>query len=253
MQRYDAIVDLQNHRISRIIRMLLNPKAWTEFDRTSPMPAGERTSATIAALGLASTVQIDTNFKFRIENGAAKSLLKQHGWNGESQLMIVNPAGNFPSRNWPLDNYIEFVQRWAGNFQCVLLLTAQHHAKSTALKKVLGDQCIDLSGKTTQVEAFAIVGHAKFVLSEDSGLMHMAWVQGVPTLALFGSTRKDWSQPLGEWSECLDSSDLECGPCMLEVCKFGDNRCLTRYSAKLVDEKARQLFSRAQKTTWQIS
>ncbi|MEQ8424449.1 MAG: glycosyltransferase family 9 protein, partial [Cyclobacteriaceae bacterium] len=97
-------------------------------------------------------------------------------------------------------------------------------------------------GKTTQLEAFLILRTASFVLSEDSGLMHMSWTQGIPTLALFGSSRKDWSAPLGEFSECLDSSDLECGPCMMEKCKFNDNRCLERYSPEFVLAKAQKLL-----------
>ena len=105
----------------------------------------------------------------------------------------------------------------------------------------LGDACIDLTGQADQLQAFAIVGRARLVLSEDSGLMHMAWVQGTPTLALFSSSRKDWSSPQGPWSDCLDSSDLPCGPCGLEVCKFGDNRCLTRYPAAQVLERAERL------------
>ena len=62
--------------------------------------------------------------------------------------------------------------------------------------------------------------------------MHMAWTQGTPTLALFSDSRRDWSAPQGSWSDCLRFlPDLPCGPCGLPVCKFGDNRCLTRYPA----------------------
>jgi ADP-heptose:LPS heptosyltransferase len=114
-------------------------------------------------------------------------------------------------------------------------------AKATEIATNLGEHCIDLTGRADQLEAFAIVGRARFVLSEDSGLMHMAWTQGTPTLALFSDSRRDWSAPQGSWSDCLDSSDLPCGPCGLMVCKFGDNRCLTRYPAAQVFERAERL------------
>src|SRR5882672_1039459 len=45
-QRYDVVIDLQNHRISKIIRKLLQAKAWSEFDRSSRILAGERTRLT---------------------------------------------------------------------------------------------------------------------------------------------------------------------------------------------------------------
>src|SRR5712692_8913345 len=50
MRGYDMVVDLQRNRVSRVVRMLLHPRSWSEFDRFSPMPAGERTRHTIEAL-----------------------------------------------------------------------------------------------------------------------------------------------------------------------------------------------------------
>jgi len=66
----------------------------------------------------------------------------------------------------------------------------------------------------------------------------MAWVSGIPTLAMFGSTRSDLSTPLGKHTLLLHSSDLECGNCLLAICKYGDTRCLTRYTPEFVFEKA---------------
>src|ERR1700733_3050749 len=42
-RRYDVVRDLQNNRVSRTIRRLARPRAWAQFDRESPLPAGERT------------------------------------------------------------------------------------------------------------------------------------------------------------------------------------------------------------------
>jgi heptosyltransferase-2 len=115
--------------------------------------------------------------------------------------------------------------------------------KANALKEKASDSVIQLINNTNPAEAFALVNRSSFLLTEDSGLMHMAWVQGVPTLALFGSSRSDWSGPQGIWSLCLHSGDLPCGACMLANCKFGDNRCLTRYTPEFVFEKSQQLIS----------
>lgn len=230
--RYDVVLDLQNHKISRIVRMLLFPRAWSEFDRVSPIAAGERTRLAIDAAGFTDTslnISLRTNRSNQVDH-----LLTNNGWDRKSEIIILNPAGNLPSRNWPLENYINFALEWSNEMndsaQFVVMLTGQHKEKSQKLKEALGAKCIDLSGKTSVLDAFVITGKSKLMLTEDSGLMHMAWTQGVPTLALFGSSRKDWSAPLGDKSLCMDSSDLECGPCMLAECLYGDNRCLSRYS-----------------------
>jgi heptosyltransferase-2 len=116
--------------------------------------------------------------------------------------------------------------------------------KAGLFRSHLKERFIDLTGKTTPFEAFSLVGKAKLMLTEDSGLMHMAWVQGVPTIALFGSSPDYWSAPLGEWSQCLSSSDLPCGNCFSETCQFGDVHCLTRYTPEFVVEAACSLLSK---------
>jgi ADP-heptose:LPS heptosyltransferase len=71
----------------------------------------------------------------------------------------------------------------------------------------------------------------------------MAWVSGIPTLAMFGSTRSDRATPIGKHTLLLHSSDLICGNCMLETCLYGDSHCLTRYTPEFVFEKAVALIS----------
>jgi ADP-heptose:LPS heptosyltransferase len=101
---------------------------------------------------------------------------------------------------------------------------------------------ISIVGETTTAQAFAIVQLAELMISEDSGLMHMGWVSGIKTIALFGSTRSDWAQPLGRHARFFDSSDLPCGNCMREICAYGDNHCLTRYTPAFIFEQARALY-----------
>jgi heptosyltransferase II len=88
------------------------------------------------------------------------------------------------------------------------------------------------------------VRKSRLVLSEDSGLMHMAWTSRVPLVALLGSTPSVWAAPQGNTSVCLDSSDLECGCCDTPECRFGDVHCLTRYSPEFVMATARRLLAR---------
>lgn len=243
---YDAVLDLQNHKISRAIRYLLFPKAWSEFDKYSPQSAGVRTQQTIDALGL-KNISTSSSFQFK-EDLPIDQLLKENGWDGMSQLVVLNPAGNLPSRNWPVENYIGYAKAWLNrksqSVQFVITLLHHHEEKGARIKSELRDHCINLSGKTSVPEAFRIIKKSSFVITEDSGLMHMAWVQSIPTLALFGSSRKDWSAPQGEFSICLDASDLECGPCMLAECFFKDNRCLTRYSPEFILDQSTQLLAK---------
>lgn len=244
-QGYDAVLDLQNNEISRFVTRALRPKRRCLFDKSSPLPAGERTRLAIDGSGLG-PVGIDTDLRLRDES-AAEALLRTTGFSERERLVILNPAGAFASRNWPLPNYVRFAHALQNldsqPVRFLVLGLPGLSGKAEYLRSALEGSLVDLVGRTTPDEAFSLVRRADLVLSEDSGLMHMSWVSGVPTLALFGSSRGDWSRPLGSRSLCLDSSDLECRFCMEAECRFGDVRCLTRRDPREVAEMAFQLMT----------
>ena len=245
-RQYDVVIDLQCNTVSRMLRRRLAAKAWSEFDLFSPIPHGERVLRTIRA---AWPVQIglDCDFK-RNDPDLGLNLLDKDVVSRE--LVVLNPAGYFKSRNWPLERYIEFAGIWLNernpDARFLLLGLPRLAEKAAVIQSALPDHVINLTGLTTAAEAFNILQRVSLVLSEDSGLMHMAWVSGIPTVALIGSSPAEWTRPLGKYSASLDSSDLPCGHCRLANCAYGDVRCLTRYSARQVFDLAASIHDRFQ-------
>ena len=240
---YDVVIDLQNHRISKIIRKLLRAEAWSQFDRSSRNFAGDRTRCTIDALQITKTF-ISTKIELRNKIQVSDKL-RTNGWDGVRPLVILNPAGAFTSRHWPVENYIAFSRLWQSRHpstQFLILGLDSLRLRANLLKAALGNDIIDLVGATTNLEAFALVRLSILMLTEDSGLMHMSWIQGVATLALFGSSPSYWSSPLGAWSRTLSSADLPCGDCFLSECKYGDVHCLTRFTPQRVADEADALL-----------
>lgn len=247
--RYDVVLDLQNNRVSRAIRQLVSPRAWAAFDRESPLAAGERTRRTIEAAGF-SVAHVEANLPLR-DPSLGLDVLRCAKWDPARDLVVLSPAGAFASRNWPIERYARFAELWrqrhSAQFAIVGLDSLRE--KAAALEATLGgDDLLNLVGETTPSQALAIVQRASLVLTEDCGLMHMAWVTGVPTLALFGSSRHVWSAPLGDHALCLHSGDLACGACMESTCRYGDVHCLTRYSAEHIVDQAEALIARAATT-----
>ncbi|WP_157494058.1 glycosyltransferase family 9 protein [Fulvivirga imtechensis] len=243
MTNYDVVVDLQNNKISKIIRKLLAPASWSEFDKHSYNPAGVRTENTIRSIGLG---DISPDFKFRLKDPSeGVALLKEVGWREGNKLVVLNPAGFTPSKNWPLDYYVEFGRLFLNeypNTQFLALGIERIREKVDYLQVQLGESLINLVGKTSPATAFAVIQKVSLVLSEDSGLMHMAWVSGRATIALYSVTISERSRPLGEHSICLSSADMECGGCMQAECMFGDVRCLTRFTPQMVLKEAIKLM-----------
>src|SRR5450759_612598 len=244
-EKYDVVIDLQRNLLTRTIRRILFPRSYSEFNRFSLNSAGDRTRATINKIGFTPLPEMLVRLDLR-ENDRGLDKLKRAGYDLGKKLVVLNPAGNFNTKSWPIESYRRFAQGWIStvdsSVQFLMLGVERLREKSNYLEEKLGKTVINLVGKTTISEAFNILRQAELVISEDSGLMHMAWVAQVPVVALFGSSRSSWSKPLGK-SVCLDSSDLECGECLQPTCRFGDVHFLTRYSPEFVIETARELLA----------
>jgi ADP-heptose:LPS heptosyltransferase len=247
--RYDVILDLQRNRLSRTVRMFANAPAWSEFDRLSARPAGERTRLTIEASGLG-PLEVYPDLEPRQKDDGTDKL-RNAGWDGTSALVVLNPAGSFPGRCWPLDAYVRFAELWLEHESAAsqfLLLTLPGVArKSRYLKEHLGERIIDLTGAASAFEAFVLCRRAALVLSEDSGLMHIAWVAGAPTLALFGASRSDWARPLSSYSDAMRTCQQDESSCVIDgLCRMQPPAaCLAALTPENVFERAREVVRRA--------
>lgn len=246
-EKYDVILDLQRNRMSRTLRKILRPQAYSEFDRFSALSAGARTKAAIEKLGLGILPEALLPIMLR-DRVCGIQELRNAGCEASQSFIVLNPAGSFVSRNWPLENYSVFAGQWLEHVNpdthFIMLGEKAIDEKAAYLQRQVGKKFISLIGKTTPAEAFNILRQASCVITEDSGLMHMAWVARAPVVALFGSTDSTWSRPMGRSSVCLDSTDLECGGCMQARCRYGDTHCLTRYCPEQIVEIARELIAR---------
>ena len=238
-----AVLDLQRNRWSRLLTRLLVPRAWAAFDRHAPKTALARYAEAAGALGLAPGEPVFAPHARADLVAAAQARLGAAGWDGASPLVCLNPAGGWETKQWPLDRYVALGRRLeSAGCRLLALSPAPVPPRFRALTEALSPGLLDFTGKTTPGEALALVSLASLVVSEDSGLMHLAWVQGVPTLALFGSSRAAWSRPEGPRSGGFYSEDLACGACMQPTCARGDLLCLTRVSVDEVEARAASLM-----------
>jgi heptosyltransferase-2 len=236
----DVVLDWQNNRSSRILRRLSGAAAWAGFDRFAPRHHLDRELDSIAAAGLGELAPVHARRIRHPVDGAVDELLD--GLAGP--LGVLNPAGGYPTRNWPLDRWVSVgreLTRTHG-IRWLVLGTGPMIGRVRQLRDALPG-VVDLTERTTPSTALGVIARCKLMISEDGGLMHLAWVQGVPTIGLLGSSRATWGRPLGPHARWFGSEDLPCGPCHAPACARGDLHCLDRVGVADVVAAASGLLS----------
>ncbi len=101
---------------------------------------------------------------------------------------------------------------------------------------------VNLVGKTNLLEACRIIAGASVVVSNDSGLMHLAGYCGTPVIGIFGSTSPLWTRPLGTKAK-IASVKYECSPCLERTCKFKHYNCLNLVKPEQVSQMVLDLIA----------
>lgn len=130
----------------------------------------------------------------------------------ESKILAICPGAEFgPAKRWPSISFSEVAQHYLDKNWTVLCLGSEKDVQiSEDIRRNLkGDthNFIDASGKTDIVDAVDMLSISSLVLTNDSGLMHIASAVNVPLIALFGPTSPEFTPPLGKNSFILRKID----------------------------------------------
>jgi heptosyltransferase-2 len=149
---------------------------------------------------------------------------------------VFAPGAEYgPAKRWPAAHFAELARRL--DAPVVLLGSGKEFdlCEEIAAPANAGQpgKCLNLAGKTSLTHAFSAIAAAKSMVSNDSGLMHVAAALGVRQVALFGSSSPLHTPPLNEQATVLwlknDATyqpPLDCAPCFERVCPLGHTRCL---------------------------
>ncbi|MDI6744599.1 MAG: glycosyltransferase family 9 protein [Thermodesulfovibrionales bacterium] len=99
------------------------------------------------------------------------------------------------------------------------------------------DNALSIAGKTTLKDLIEIIRHAKFVVTNDSGPMHIAAALNVPVFAIFGPTNPLRTGPYGK-PHVIIRKGLECSPCYKKNCRT--IQCMELISVQEVADVIRQ-------------
>jgi len=152
---------------------------------------------------------------------------------------VFAPGSEYgPAKRWPAAHYAALAARLD---LPVLLLGSGKEADLCDEISKTSKNCLNFAGKTPLAQAIHALAASKFIVSNDSGLMHVAAALGVPQVAVFGSSSPLHTPPLSDkavvlWlkNDAAYQPPLDCAPCFERECPLGHTRCLNDISAERV-------------------
>ena len=167
-------------------------------------------------------------------------LLVQNGIKNSKLLVGINPVAKWDTKLWANSKFAELADRLVKQYDASVVFTGSQPDRSTIQDIVsrMETQATNLAGETTLITLAALYEKADFIISTDTGPMHIAAALGTPTVALFGPTAPWRTGPFGSGHQVI-RVELECNPCFKRQCETID--CMEQISVAQVLAGVRKL------------
>tara|TARA_B110000858_G_scaffold196515_1_gene255502 strand:+ start:6445 stop:7494 length:1050 start_codon:yes stop_codon:yes gene_type:complete len=149
----------------------------------------------------------------------------------ENRILAICPGAEFgDSKQWPAEHFAATCKTKIDEGWHVWIFGSAKDAEvADAIFAMLSEEqrknCVSLAGRTSLAQAIDLLSVAEAVISNDSGLMHIAAALDKPIVALYGSTSPDFTPPLSNKSKLL-FTDIDCRPCFQRECPLEHKKCL---------------------------
>tara|TARA_R100000306_G_scaffold25596_2_gene29307 strand:- start:656691 stop:657761 length:1071 start_codon:yes stop_codon:yes gene_type:complete len=167
--------------------------------------------------------------QLQVNREQARQVCEQFALPPGQRLLMLCPGAEFgDAKRWPCEHYAEVAKEHINKgWHVVLMGSAKDQAVTGEIAALTGNEaCHDLAGKTSLDQAIDLLSQATAVVSNDSGLMHIAAALHRPLVAVYGSTSADFTPPLSDQVAILNT-DIDCRPCFQRECPLQHKRCLT--------------------------
>jgi heptosyltransferase-2 len=159
----------------------------------------------------------------------------------------VAPGARWPTKRWPVERFAAAAQELAQAQQAavVVLGSAEDQRLAQELCQRLTVPALDSTGKLSLMHTAALLQQCHLLLSNDSGLMHMATALRVPVVAIFGPTVQEFGFYPFQASAQVVRADVACRPCSTKGstrCPRGHHQCMQQVTVAQVGAAAHTLW-----------
>ena len=232
-------------------RRLLLTRAVPVTEETERLHHAEYYLRLVAGLG----IRLPASPRMRLEvtreeTDAMGERLISLGIPREKRILGINPGATYGSaKRWFPDRFAEVAdslsEEW--DVSVVLMGSVPERPLAEEIEGAMKRKPVNLAGHTSVRELLSLLTSCSFLVTNDSGPMHIAAALGIPLTAIFGPT--DW-RTTSPWTEKarIVRAGVDCSPCMLRECDRG-HECMQGVTAQMVIAAARELFRECPRET----
>jgi len=232
-ENYDLIIDLHDNTRSRLITRLARPKnsAFSFPDHEDYNPSFTKEEIT-RRYGIEFP---DDRFPLWL-SPADRDYIFSLQENLSGPVIGLCLVGSWESKRWPAEHFATLGNNLVEETGASIILVGGPsdvpYAEEVE-KRMPGGKVKNLAGKTSLSRSIALTLLCSVIVSNDSGMLHAAYLSRVPLVGLFGCTDPEAFGHPGPRSIAL-SSGMECSPCHKPVCPLGTTECMTALSPERV-------------------
>ncbi|MBV8803070.1 MAG: lipopolysaccharide heptosyltransferase II [Gammaproteobacteria bacterium] len=200
------------------------------------------------ALGLSARDTLPKEYpspELNISTESQKMTLAKYGLSGSIiPILALCPGAEFGSaKRWPPEYYAEIAKaKLEADWQVWIFGSQKDQSVADQIMKSTQHQCVNLTGRTSLEEAIDLLSLATAVVSNDSGLMHIAAALRKPLVAVYGPTSPTFTPPLSESARVLSTS-VDCQPCFQRICPMEHHRCMIELKPERILTAVKEVIS----------
>jgi lipopolysaccharide heptosyltransferase II len=155
----------------------------------------------------------------------------------DKPIVAFLPGAEYgPAKCWPTDYFAELACKLNEQGKQVWVFGSKKEIElGKQIKQGSPSNVENLCGKTQLADVVDLLACAEQVISNDSGLMHVACSVGVNVVGIYGSSSADYTPPLSKLAKVV-KHDIECSPCFQRTCQYGHYDCLKKITPEIIDE-----------------
>ena len=149
---------------------------------------------------------------------------------------VIVPGARWQTKQWPAERFARLASMLG--IRSVIVGSAADYQTAKVIEAASGGKALSIAGETDIRELICIIKDARYMITNDSGPMHIAAACGVPVIAIFGPTSPVLTGPYGS-NNIIVQASADCSPCRKRKCD--DMKCMKEITVEQVMEAVGRL------------